>query len=372
MTVTIKVPELGDQTEDVRLIAWVVDEGQAVKSGDVIAEIETDKAAVELESETDGVLLNQVVPVGQALKTGEVIAFGGGPGEDVPEPKEAESKSPPQADPSVSQPPSEQPRQDTGRVRATPAARSLARELGVDLTQVRGTGKDGAISRDDVTAAAGPVEAPAGKKLTTMQSAVAKAVSKSWREKPHIWLTAAIDMSAANEFRRQCRDAGGRVSYDAIFAKAMAVAGESEPVIYSDGAHIALTVGLDEELFMLVIRDADGKDLREIQSEIEELASHAKAGKLKAEQMTGAHIALSNLGKYPIESFNAIIFPEHSAVLAVGAVREQPVAVNGNVEVRPVASVSLATDHRLINGIQAAKFLSMVKEAIESGTIFQQ
>ncbi len=371
MAGTIKVPELGDQTEDVRLIAWVVDEGQAVKVGDVVAEIETDKAAVELESEAEGVLLKQAASVGQTLKTGQVIAFIGEPGESVPEPAEEKAPSPPQA---------AEVRQDTGRVRATPAARSLARELGVDLAQVNGTGKDGAISRDDVTVAAGSVEASTGRKLTTMQSAVARAVSKSWREKPHIWLTTGIDMSAANDFRRRCTDAGERVSYDAIFIKAMAGAVEAEPVVSSrlegekiipsDGAHIALTVGQDEELFMLVIRDADGKDLRTIQGEIEELVSRAKAGKLKTEQMTGAHIALSNLGKYPIESFDAIIFPEHSAVLAVGVVAEQPVAVNGNVEVRPVAGVSLAADHRLINGIHAAKFLTRVKETIESGVIF--
>ncbi len=378
MAVAIKVPELGDQTEDVRLIAWVVDEGQSVKSGDVIAEIETDKAAVELESEAGGVLLKQAASVGQTLKTGQVIAFVGEPGESVPEPEEEESEPPPQAGASVSQP---QAGQDTGRVRATPAARSLARKLGVDLAQVRGTGKDGAISRDDITAAAGPAEAPAGRKLTTMQSAVAKAVSNSWREKPHIWLTAAIDMSAADEFRKQCKDAGGRVSYDAIFLKAMAGAIETEPimsarlegeqVISSNGVNVALTVGMEENLFMLVVRDADGRDIRSIQNEIDDLVSHAKSDRLKAEHMTGAYISLSNLGRYPIESFDAIIYPEHSAVLAVGAVTEQPVAIDGGVEVRPIARVSLATDHRLINGIQAAKFLSMVKETIESGTIFQ-
>jgi len=184
-------------------------------------------------------------------------------------------------------------------------------------------------------------------------------------------------MTAAEQLRAAGAAAGTKISYDAIFLRAMAGAIGAVPlvaarldgrrVIHAVGVHIALAVGEGNQLFLPVVRDVDTKDLNVLQSEIVDLASRARAGVLKPEQMTGGCITLSNLGMYPIESFDAIIFPEHSAILAVGSVQKRPVVVNDGVAIRPMATVKLAVDHRLINGRAAAEFLSRLKQIVESG-----
>jgi len=374
MAVPIRMPDFGTTVDEVRVVAWLLKEGEPVKRGQLIAEIETDKAAGELESAAEGVLLKKVVPAGATARTGDVLAYVGRPGESVPDEK------PETGDKESTDLPAAPVRVAAGLPRVSPIVRNLAKKLGVDLATVRGTGQGGIITRQDVLHASqkGVAEttAPAGEPLSRSQSAVARAVLKSIREIPHLRIAAEVDMAAAQGIRARSGGTGHKISYDAIFLKAMAEAIQAVPllaarldgerVIRPEGIHIALAIGLEDELFLPVIRDVNRKDLLTLQGEITALASGARSGALKAEQMTGGCMALSNLGMYPIESFDAVIFPGHSAILTVGAAQRKPVAVEDHVEIRPVAMVKLAVNHRLINGRTAAEFLATVKDIVES------
>lgn len=379
MATLVRMPDLGTTVDRITVVQWLLEPGQTVERGQPLVEVETDKASSELESVASGTLLRTLVEPGEAVEQGDVIAVVGKPGEDVDEilgeasgPKAVTEKAGETASP-VAAP-------LAGR-RISPMVRNVARELGVDLESVQGTGPGGTVTRQDVLGArrAGAEEAgaPAGEELSRLQSAVAKTVLRSVREIPHLRVAAAIDMTAVERSRARSAASGTRIGYDAILLKAVAGAIEAVPlvaarledgrVISPEGIHVALAVGFENELLLPVIKDVDAKDLLALQGEIDELASLARAGKLKAEQLTGGCMTISNLGMYPVESFDAIIFPEHSAVLAVGAVQRKPVAVADNVEIRPVAIVKLAVDHRLINGRTAAQFLTKLKELLESG-----
>jgi len=375
MAVPIKMPDLGTTVDEIKLVAWLAAEGDNVKRGDPIAEIETDKATGELESVAEGVLLKQLVPAGETVQTGEILAYVGAAGEAVPVAEDTARRE----ESAVRSPTTQRPAQGP---RVSPVVRNLAKRLGVDLANVQGTGQGGIITRDDVlgasrTGAAKPAAAAAGEELSPAQSAVARAVLKSVTDIPHLRIAAEVDMTAAEQLRAAGAAAGTKISYDAIFLRAMAGAIRAVPlvaarldghrVIHAAGVHIALAVGEGNQLFLPVVRDVDTMDLNALQSEIVDLASRARAGVLKPEQMTGGCMTLSNLGMYPIESFDAIIFPEHSAILAVGSVQKRPVVVNDGVAIRPMATVKLAVDHRLINGRTAAEFLSRLKQIVESG-----
>ena len=246
-----------------------------------------------------------------------------------------------------------------------------------------GTGPGGVITREDVQRASHEKSAQASPTpeglLPHAQAAVARAVEKSWKEIPHLSVAASIDMTSAQELRARTLVDGARLGYDAIFLKAMALAAEGSPlvtakldgerVIRSEGTHIALAIGVEDELNLPVIRDVEKKDVATLHREIAALAANVKAHTLRAGQMTGASMALSNLGMYPIEAFDAIIFPGHSTILTVGAIQPKPAVQDGEVKVRPLVLAKLAADHRLINGRTAAKFLTRIKEIIESGEI---
>jgi pyruvate dehydrogenase E2 component (dihydrolipoamide acetyltransferase) len=263
--------------------------------------------------------------------------------------------------------------------------KNLAVKLRVDLQQVKGTGAGGVITREDVqrahsAASTAETSAPSSaEQLSRMQAAVARAVQKSWTEIPHLSISASIDMSRAQELREKSQAGGSKISYDAIFLKAMARAAakhslflaklEGERIVRPQGIHIALAVGFADELSLPVIRNVNQKDLTALDVEISELARTIKAHALKAEPSSGATMALSNLGMYPIESFDAIIFPQHSSMLTVGSIQLLPVVIDGKVEIRPRVVVKLAADHRLINGRTAAEFLTEVKNTIESGNL---
>jgi len=376
MAIPIKMPDFGTTVDEVRLVAWLVEEGEEVRRGELIAEIETDKAAGELESVAEGVLLKKMVPGGATVRTGDVLAYVGKPGESVPD------EEPRMEDEGGAASPAGPVQATAGQPRVSPIVRNLAEKLGVDLGTVRGSGRGGIITRQDVLQASkrgsGQTAALAEEPLSRHQSAVARAVLQSIRQIPHLRIWADVDMTAAEQVRFQSAGTGDKVSYDAILMKAMAGAIQVVPilaarldgerVIRSEGIHIALAIGLENELFLPVIRDVDRKDLFALQGEITALISQARDGVLKPEQMSGGCMALSNLGMYAIESFDAIIFPGHSAILTVGAVRRKPVAVGERVEVRPMAMVRLAVDHRLINGRVAARFLTELKDIVESGS----
>jgi pyruvate dehydrogenase E2 component (dihydrolipoamide acetyltransferase) len=387
MAVAIRLPDMGTNVEECKVLSWRIKEGEAVKRGDVLADIETDKAVAELESTGEGVLLQVVVKEGDLARTGDILAYVGKPGESVA--VQAKAMTAPAAGllHGTAAPMAPTAHLEGGQsVRVAPIVRNLAAKLGVDLSRVKGTGAGGVITRQDVQRASHEGAAPVldttspGEPLPRAQVAVARAVQKSWREIPHLSITASIDMTSAQEMRAESDVNGARLSYDAIFLKAMARAAETLPlvagklegerIIRPQGIHIALAIGLDNELHLPVVRDVDKKDLVSLQKEVASLVAKVKARTLRADQMSGGSMALSNLGMYPIEAFDAIIFPEHSTILTVGAIQLKPVVLAGEVRARPLVTVKLAADHRLINGRTAAAFLSRVKEVIESGEIF--
>lgn len=385
MAVAIKLPDMGTNVEECKLHAWRVQEGQRVKRGDVLADIETDKAIAELESTAEGVLLRQVVQAGVMAQTGDVLAYIGQAGEAVPDPSAVAASANGTAAVVPAAAPTPTPSAPSAPARVSPMVRNLAAKMGIDLATVHGTGAGGVITREDVlkaknapssATAAVPVAAEAGEQPSRGQAAVARAVTKSWKETPHLYVSMPIDMTAAVKLRG-AKDANiVRPSFDAIFLKALASAiaavplfaarWEGERIVKTPGINIAIAVSAGNDLFLPVIRDVNQKSLETLQTEIAAVSASVRAGSLKPEQMTGGCMALSNLGMYPVEAFEGIIFPGHSSILTVGTVRETPVVVDGRVEVRPLAKATLAADHRLINGRVAAEFLTKVKEALEA------
>lgn len=384
MAVAIRLPDMGTNVEECKLQAWRVQEGQRVKRGDVLADIETDKAVAELESTAEGVLLRQMVKAGVMAQMGEILAYIGQPGEAVPDrsvaasaPAEvAAAAAAPAASQSITAP--------STPARVSPLVRNLATKMGVDLAAIRGTGAGGVITREDVLKASratpsAPAAPEAGEQPSRGQAAVARAVTKSWKETPHLYVSMSIDMTAAVKARGDKDPKGARPSFDAIFLKALARAicavpvvaarWEGERIVKTPGIHVALAVGLGNDLFLPVIRDVNEKNLQVLQAEIAAVSASVRAGTLKPEQMTGGCMAVSNLGMYPVEAFEGIIFPGHSSILTIGTVRETPVVVEGQVEIRPLAKATLAADHRLINGRVAAEFLTKVKEVLEAGDL---
>jgi len=386
MAIAIKLPDMGTNVEECKVLAWKVNEGDFVKRGDVLADIETDKAVADLESTAEGVVLQLRVAAGATARTGEILAYVGRAGESittvavgaptgVDNPERQASAQEAQLQTGAT----------TGSARVSPIVRNLASKLGVDLNTVRGTGANGIITREDVQRAHNAPSTlqtttpTAAEQLSRMQAAVARAVQKSWQEIPHLSISASIDMSRAIALREKSQAGGSKISYDAIFLKAMALAVAKHPlflakldgerIVRPQGIHIALAMGFGDELHLPVIRNIDQKSLSTLHSEIATLAESIKTHTLKADPLSGATMALSNLGMFPIESFDAIIFPGHSSILTIGSIQTIPFVIDGKIEIRPRVVVKLAADHRLINGRAAAEFLTAVKNAIESGNL---
>jgi pyruvate dehydrogenase E2 component (dihydrolipoamide acetyltransferase) len=370
MAVPIRMPDLGTTVEEFRIMAWLVREGDTIGLGDALAEIETDKAVTQLESPAQGVLLRQCVNSGDMAYTGDILAYVGEAGEELPEDAgpDVQAAAVPQTDTVVVN-------GSSAAERVAFFARNLARELEVDLSAVQGTGAGGVITREDVLRAQAGAPMPTLTTLSRGQMAVARAVSKSWTEIPHLFISATIDMTTAQRLRAQRAAAGRKISVDAIFLYALAHACQTYPIcaahlegdeiVSPSGLHLAVAVGVDNDLFLPVIRDVDRRSLEDIHEEIVAAAAQAKAGVLPAERLSGACMAMSNLGMFPVETFDPIIFPGHSVMLAVGTIQPAPVVIDGGIHVRPLCRIRLAADHRLINGRLAAAFATKVKEIIE-------
>ena len=374
MATEIKMPDLGTTVDSVTLLKWLKQEGDPVQRGESLCEVETDKAVSELESVGQGILLRQLVTEGTEIASGETIAYVGKPGESAPE---AKAESPKKAESTSEKPVSAK---AAGALKVPPLIRNLAKREGVDLATVTPTGPGGKITREDVMRAKGspaPAAAPttAGA-LSANQRAVAKRISQSHREIVTISLNGRIEMSAAIRLRGQLKESGHKVSYDAIFLFAVSrslkafprfgchLVGQEELAV-ADGMHLGLAVSIGEELYTPTIRDPASKSVVEIDSEVQSLIPKAREGRLSLAEMTGACLTVSNLGMYPVRSFNVIIPPGQSAALAIGAIEETILIVDGKIRSEPVACVTLSVDHRVINGRQAGEFLAALKEFME-------
>ena len=392
MATTIIMPQMGYDMREGTVVRWRKREGDTVSRGDVIAEIETDKATVEMESFSTGVLGRIVVDEGRTVPVGELIALIIQPGEVVPPIEEIVGSKAPSAPPSTSPPPvaagegrvgapAGAQAAPTGEVRASPIARRLATEKGIDLALVSGTGPGGRITEADVLGyeERGAAAPPAGKiELTRMRRAIARVTSQSKREAPHFYVTSEIDMDAAMAFRRQLNDAlpdDTRVSVNDLVVKAAAKALERFPKFNGSfqedhlqlnaDLNIGIAVALEEGLIVPAIGGCQQKSLVEIAKASTDLIQRAQSGTLTAGEYTGSSFSVSNLGMFEVDNFAAIILPPNAAVLAVGAVKEQAVVRDGQVAIAQIMKATLSVDHRVADGAESAEFLMEVKRHLE-------
>ncbi len=364
------LPKLGLTMEEGRIVAWRKREGDRVDAGEVLFEVETDKATLEVEATAAGIVRRILVPVDAAAPVATVIALiadtADEPLPSLDEPVSVAAEPTSRSDAASPQPVAA-PRQDGERVKASPAAKKRAQELAVDLARVAATGPGGRITIEDVEAAATSVPAAGARRepLTRMRRAVAEAMSRSNRDVPQFSISRDVDMGAADERRR----AAG-VSYTDIIVAACAAALRAHPrlrarfdgdaIVVGEGAHVGIAVALDEGLIVPVVRNADRKDLATLRREREALEAGARSGKLPADAIGDATLTVSNLGTFGVDRFTAIVNPPEAAILAVGRVAERVVARDGAPAVRPVVTLTLSVDHRVADGAEGARFLADV------------
>ena len=378
MATTIIMPAFGTTVEEVKLVRWLKAVGDSVNRGDILCEVETDKATSELESIAKGILLQQVVPEGAEVEQGTIIAYVGASGEVPPV---TEGPKPIVACPQPSSAPPSPPKfvARAGGVQASPVIRNLAQREGVDLADVVGTGPGGRITRDDVlrTKQTSTSASKLGVPYSKEQLSVARRVSRSNREIPTVDLMASIDMSAVIHTRKRLIEQSARkVAYDSFFLHGVAQSIKQFPsfaghanddLLYKhETIDVCLAISHEKRLYLPAVRKADTLTLDEIQAEIESLVKKTRVGHLASADLAGGCFTVSNLGMYPIDAFQMIIPPEQSAAMAIGATEQRPVVKDDQIIVRPMCTVALSVDHRMINGAEAAEFLKHLKEVLET------
>lgn len=413
MAEIVYMPKLSDTMTEGVVAAWNKKVGDKVKEGEILAEIETDKATMEFESFYDGVLLHIGVEVGNAAPVNSVLAVIGEKGEDIKEilkkaavneaapveenetPLPAKSTAPieepsVQAEKSVSKPKSEFIASNE-RVYASPLAKKLAHDKGIDLNAIQGSGENGRVIKRDIdhyipfTPAQSTYisKAPVGKESYTdetvsqMRKTIAKRLADSKFTAPHFYLTLDIDMDNAVSSRKVMNSKEGvKVSFNDMVVKAVAFALRQNPNVNSawmgdfirrnEHVHIGIAVAVEDGLLVPVIKFADTKGLMEISAEVRTFAQKAKDKKLQPSDWEGNTFTISNLGMFGIESFTAIVNPPDSCILAVGGIKEVAVVKNGNLQAGHVMKVTLSCDHRVVDGATGAAFLQSFKNALEN------
>ncbi len=377
MALSVVMPALEMAQETGKLLAWLKQEGDAIRKGEPLLEIETDKAVFELEAPGDGVLAGVKSNAGDVVPVGQTIAWIVAPGEQPPVESEqpaapsARTVTAPTPRPS---PPTAAPSTDGPRI--SPKARRMAEQHGVDITKVRGTGPGGAITGDDILAAAesqksAPAEAseaqkaPEGQGLSTLARLMAERTTQSWTQTPHFFLVREVDAGALIEARKSL-DPVITITDLLIALTARAVAKHpkmnaswsSGSIVLNPSVNISLAIAVKDGVVGAVIPDADKLPLADIAARRKDLAERARAGRLRSADITGGTFTLSNLGMYGVDAFSAIITPPQAAVLAVGRIADRVVPVNGQPAIRPMLTLTLSSDHRVVDGAQAAAFLA--------------
>lgn len=419
---TVEMPKMGDTMEEGKILRWIKHEGDPVKKGESLAEVETDKVNIEIEAFASGVLRKILVAEGDSAPIGSGIALIGAADEPLPEEAKGEDainrvptggangKAAAPASPAQPAPAAQNatvaaqdtpvaPAPDTqGRVFISPVARRLAEESSIDYTQIRGTGPNGRILKMDVEAALAQavpaavdtdavgtdatdtgevVEIP----LTTMRRTIARRLSQSMQTAPHFYVTSVIDTGKLAELRKQINAYAAndpspvKVSFNDLIIKAVArslvkmpqvnVSFAEDKLLQKKSVHIGMAVALEQGLIVPVIHNADRSGIMDIARESQRLAEAARTGKLRPEEFSGGTFTVSNLGMFDVESFTAVINPPESAILAVGSITPTPVVADGQVVVRDRMKVTLSSDHRAIDGATAARFLQEVKRLLE-------
>jgi pyruvate dehydrogenase E2 component (dihydrolipoamide acetyltransferase) len=413
MAEVVYMPKLSDTMTEGVVAAWNKKIGDPVKAGEILAEIETDKATMEFESFYDGVLLHIGVETGKAAPVNSILAIIGEKGEDitgllagVPSPatevsKEPETSKVEAAIPTPRPEPIKEPAplvakvsspvtSSSDRVFASPLAKKMAEEKGIDIGTIAGTGDGGRIVKRDVdhytpySPAERPFSAvPSGTEsfhdetVSQMRKTIARRLAESKFTAPHFYLTLSIDMDNAIAARKTLNAMEGvKVSFNDMVVKAVALSLKQHPNVNSawmgdfirrnDHVHIGVAVAVEEGLLVPVIRFADTKGLVQISAEVKDYAKRAKDKKLQPSDWEGNTFTISNLGMFGIETFTAIINPPDSCILAVGGINEVPVVKNGQVVAGNVMKVTLSCDHRVVDGAMGASFLQTFKNYLEN------
>ena len=409
----VPMPRLSDTMEEGRVLQWYKQVGDSIKKGELLAEIETDKAVMDLESVEEGTLLQLLVAAGGSAALGAPIALVGDESEigkqvavaaptepaagdalesgvDLGSPRGAVSDANTGETDSAPQPAeSAQTDAESGRVKASPLARRMAAEQGLDLTKIRGTGPGGRIVKDDVEKATrdaavsdDPAAMPSETEvasLSRMQATIVRRMVESKTTVPHFYLTLEVDMSAAKAMRAEVNAAWSeeeRISYNDIIIRATALSLMRHPdangyyrdggFVYHQEANIGIAVAVPSGLLVPVLKNCDTKPLRQLAVEAKVLVERTREGKNRPGDLEGGTFTVSNLGMFGVRDFYAIINPPQSAIIAVGGIEPRPVVRDGEIVIRDIMFLSISADHRILYGAPAAEFLRDLKDLLEN------
>jgi len=404
MAKEVRLPQLGQTMEEGTIVNCLVKVGDEVKKGDVIFEIETDKATLEMESPAGGFVKHILAQVEETLPVGAPMLVLGGKDEDVPQSFvdaiKGGAPSTPQAVPTAETSPAAapaepEPAKPEGRVMASPRAKKLASDLGVDLNTVKGKGPGGKITEQDVQDAAGgkpaqvaAPEAPLGEAklggtvpLNRLQKITGERMLKSKREIPCFYLTVKADVTDLVELRTRANQAGDvKVAYNDFIIKAVATGLEKYPIMtgqldgenirLADSIGIGLAISVSDGLVAPILKDVNKKDVRQIARDSQALIERARGNKLSPTDIEGGCITVSNLGAFGIDNFIPIVVPGQCSILGVGRITDTCVPDNGNILVRKLMNMTLSVDHKVANGAYAAQFLDFVRKLLEDTSTF--
>ena len=407
MATPIVMPQMGYDMKEGRLVRWIKQEGEQIQRGEDLVEIETDKAVIPITATASGVLRKVLVEEGVTVPVGQPIGVVGSADEDIPAElmETTTTQSAPKSE--ANQPPQESIKPETApvpasataapsEVRASPVARRLAQEKSVDLTLIQGTGPNGRVTERDVLASlestvtsttpeSKPDQAPSAApgqvvELSRMRQAIARLTTRSKQEIPHFYISVDVDMTAALAFRQDLNSAlesrGVRISVNDLIIKATAVALQAHPTLNAsyDGdtikLHSAINIGIAIDmdgngLLVPAIMGCESRSLEEIALASRDLVDRAGKDRLRPEEYTDSTFSISNMGMFDVDSFMAIIYPPHSAVLGVGTARPQPIVRDGQFAVAQIMRATLSVDHRVADGAGAARFLGSIKRLLE-------
>ena len=409
MAEVIRMPRLSDTMEEGNIIGWLKKVGEKVSPGDILAEVETDKATMDLESFHEGTLLYIGVEEGAVPVDGIIAVIGdegeeyeslirednaNPPGEaaDKSESKEASPASEEQKDTESPAPASGASSTDGDRVKASPLARSMAKDNNLEIASIKGSGEGGRIVKRDVEeaiASGGTTAAPSVSyaqvatgedqeiPLSQMRKTIARRLSESKFGAPHFYLTIEINMDRSVEARKAVNALGEhKISFNDIVVKAAALALRKHPMINASWAgdkiimkgsvNVGVAVAVEEGLLVPVITNADIKPLHVINAEVREMAGRAREKRLKPEEMQGNTFTISNLGMFGIDEFTAIINPPDSCILAVGSIIQKPIVADGQIVVGNMMKVTLSCDHRVVDGAKGAAYLQTLQTYLEN------
>ena len=408
MAEAINMPKMSDTMTEGVIVSWLKKVGDDIKPGDILAEVETDKATMELENYVKGTLLHIGIPAGGSVPVDALIAIVGAKGEDfsallngaapkTAAPAETNTEVSVPSETAVSAPaPVLAVSAEDSRLKASPLAKSVAKEKGIDLNQIAGSGDNGRIVKKDVenfvpannnngVAKSAPIALPqivaqesyTEVAVSQMRKAIARRLSESKHTAPHFYLTMSINMDNTIAARKQMNEFSEvKISVNDIIIKAVAASLRKNPnansswlgdkIRYNQHINIGVAVAIEDGLIVPVVKFADNKSIAHISAEVKQLAEKAKTKKLQPNEFEGNTFTISNLGMFGIDEFTAIINPQDACILAVGAAKEAVIAENGQMKIAQVMKVTLSCDHRVVDGAVGSAFLATLKDLLEN------